>query len=222
MSARRRPSPSPLLIVSIVAAIAAIWISWHKVVRHQLMPDNFGVVESDRVYRSAQLTPRMLRAVISDHDIRTIIALNGDDEESIREAEISEELGVRRFSFNLIGDGTGDPTAYADVVRLMSEPENQPVLVHCAAGAQRTTTATLLYRHLVHGESISDNYPKMFRYDHKPGEWVLLAYLVDHLSEIEAHFDQSDAAMIALGTLPARSEPAPVTAPVSGNDAPAQ
>ena len=200
--------PAPLFVVTVIAAVAATWITWHKVVRHEVIAENFGVVDPERVFRSAQLTPRMLRDVIATHDIRTIIALNGDDRESAREADVARALGVQRYTYNLIGDGTGDPRAYADVVRLMSDPANQPVLVHCAAGAQRTTTAALLYRHFVHGEAFADTYPEMFRYDHEPDEWILLAYLTDHLDEIRARYE-ADGPVLDFDCADPSAAPAP-------------
>jgi protein tyrosine/serine phosphatase len=193
MSNRRRHFRG-LTVTLVIAMIVGGAVLWHKVLREQFFPKNFGVVEAGEIYRSGQLTPRMLREVCQERGIRTIIDLDGAEpqrpEKQIEQA-VADEMGVKRYAFSMVGDGTGDPAGFAQVVRLMADPENQPVLVHCAAGAQRTSTAVILYRHLEQGEPIAEVYPESFEYKHKPDEWVLLAYLADHLDAIRTAYDAS-------------------------------
>ncbi|MHC4908364.1 MAG: fused DSP-PTPase phosphatase/NAD kinase-like protein [Planctomycetota bacterium] len=181
-------SRRPLVIGLVAAAIGGGAVFWHKVLEEEFFPKNFGVVEEGEIYRSGQLTERMFSKVVADKGIKTVIALNGGDEVSADEAAWSKAMGVERHVFDLIGDGTGDPNGYAAVVQLMADPANQPVLVHCAAGAQRTATSVLLYHHLVEGVPLTESYPEMFDYGHKPKEWVMLAYLVDNMDVIEAAY----------------------------------
>jgi protein tyrosine/serine phosphatase len=186
-----------LIIALAVAVIAGGAVLWHKVVREQFFPKNFGVVEAGEIYRSGQLTPQVLRRVCTERQIRTIIDLDGwepERPEKRSEQRVADELGVKRYTFSMVGDGTGDPEGFAEVVRLMADPANQPVLVHCAAGAQRTSTAVILYRHLEQGEPIAEVYPESFRHKHKAGEWQLLAYLADHVDDIRAAYESSGTA----------------------------
>ncbi|MCA9292100.1 MAG: tyrosine-protein phosphatase [Phycisphaerales bacterium] len=192
------PTPSPRrrsgrvrlvpLLVASVLVIAGGAVLWHKVIRDQVMPKNFGVVAEGQIYRSGQLTPRMLEQVIESKGIRTIIALNGSethDPRIIAERAVVDGRPVTWLPFGMSGDGTGDPAEYARVVQIMNDPAAQPVLVHCAAGAQRTSVATILYRHLVQGESITEAYPESFEFKHEPEDWRLLAYLSEALPAIE-------------------------------------
>jgi hypothetical protein len=185
---------TPLLVGLAIAAIAGGAVLWHKVIRRQLFPRNFGVVVDGAIYRSGQNSPRVLRDMCDDLGIRTIIDLGGmsDASETRAERAIAADLGVRRYEFGLSGDGTGDPDKWAAVERLLADERNHPVLVHCAAGAQRTSTAVLLYRHLVEGAPITEAYPETFEYKHKPDEWILLAFLTDHLDEIKRSFETGD------------------------------
>jgi protein tyrosine phosphatase (PTP) superfamily phosphohydrolase (DUF442 family) len=195
MTRKRRGGNRRLIFIIVgVIAVAAGWRAWHKVIRYELFPRNFGVVEEGQIYRSGRLTPRMLREVCEDRNIRTIIDLTGDDgePEQIREQEEADRLGVQRVAYDLHGDGTGDPADYAEVLRIMADPDRQPVLVHCATGAQRTSAAVVLYRHLIQGRPLEEVYPESFEYKHKPDEWILLAYIAEHREEIRAALEESD------------------------------
>jgi len=176
----------PLIIALVTIVIAGGAIFWRKVVRDHVLPKNFGIVEEGEIYRSGQLTPRMLRKTVEEREIRTIIDLSHQEGSPIseREQDVADELGVRRFTFSLRGDGRGDPKDYAEVLRLMTAEENQPVLVHCAAGAQRTGVAVVLYRTLVQNEDIASVYPETFEFGHQDDEWIMLAYLADHIEAI--------------------------------------
>ncbi len=192
MSRTHRKLRVILLTLGIVA-IGALFL-WFEVVRYELTPKNFGVVEPGQIYRSGQLTERMLRHMTDEHGIKTIIAMNGDDEESVMEARVAEELGIDRFEYSLVGDGTGKPAAFGEILGIMSDERRQPVLVHCAAGAHRTTTAVILYRHLVQGVAIADAYRESFDYKHEPEEWDLLAFLAENVKKIKRAYERDAAA----------------------------
>ncbi len=185
-------SKTPLVIVVLIAIGVGGGVFWHKVVREQLFPKNFGVVAEGRVFRSGELTERMLRHVIEEHEIRTVIDLGAwspSEPEFAREQAVCEELGVTRHVFGLVGDGSGDPNRYVDALRVMTDPEAQPVLVHCAAGAQRTGGVVMMYRRLVDGQSFETAYEEAARYRHEPGkDSRLLTYLVEWADEIEDGF----------------------------------
>lgn len=119
-----------------------------------LSPKNFGVVEPGVLYRSGELTPAAMRDVVTDHGVRTIIDFGAHDLDpagEARERAVARSLGVRRVVLPLWGDGTGDPNRYADALRIIADPVSQPVLVHCAAGSERTGCMVALYRDLVQG-----------------------------------------------------------------------
>jgi tyrosine-protein phosphatase SIW14 len=139
-------------LVAAIAFLAGLFVV--QGVIPNLVPKNFGVVEEGVLYRSGELTTAALAAVVEDHAIRTVIdfgAHDNDPDDERREQRTAEVLGVERHVLNLYGDATGDPNRYAEALRLMTDPDAQPVLVHCAAGAQRTGCAVALYRSLVQG-----------------------------------------------------------------------
>lgn len=168
-----------------VVVVVLAGVVWHKVVRDELFPKNFGVVEPGVVYRSGWLTPRMLRRVVNQHGIRTVVSLATDEPESSSEREQCERLGVQRLIFPMVGDGTGEPEEVAGALAAIMDERNQPVLVHCAAGAQRTSTIAILYEHIMDHRPISEIYPESFAFHHEPSDWVLLAWLADNTARVE-------------------------------------
>lgn len=172
-----------LFIVALSALIVSGSVFFHKQIQYRIWPKNFGEVVPGKLYRAADQYPDMYRKLCTEHGIRTILDLSGEDPE---EDAVASELGIDRFQFSLVGDGTGDPALWAAALEVMTDPARQPVLVHCAAGAQRTTTAILLYRNEVEGESFREAYPESFDFRHKPDEWTLLAFLADEAPAIRA------------------------------------
>jgi protein tyrosine/serine phosphatase len=139
--------------------------------RPNLVPKNFGEVDPGKVYRSGQLTPEAFRRVVEAHHIKTIIDLgSGKDEPSVEKlnASVAASLGVRRCVGALEGDGTGNPNWYVWALRLASDPANQPVLVHCGAGSERTGMLVILYKNVHMGVKIEEGYEEAKRYRHDP------------------------------------------------------
>ncbi|USN99998.1 MAG: tyrosine-protein phosphatase [Phycisphaeraceae bacterium] len=154
-----------------MAALLA-WFAVEGVVPN-LVPKNFGVVAEGRVYRSGELTPEALRSVIESRGIRTIVdfgAFDHDPAGERREQSVADSLGVERRVLYLSGDGTGDPNRYVEALRLMTDASAQPVLVHCAAGAQRTGCAVALYRNVVEGWNDQRALDEATKYRHDPSE----------------------------------------------------
>ena len=197
-------------IITLFAIIAAIL--WHQWIKPEFLPRNFGVVQQGAIYRSAQPSPRVLRQLCAEYHIKTILDLGGAagfDRKTQAQRDVAAELGIERFEFLLPSDGTGDPEKYVRVLQLISDPKRQPVLVHCGAGAQRTSTAVILYRTLIQGMSVAEAYPESFDYKHEPDEWELLAYLADNLPRIRELYwaSRTTAAPNAAESAPTLSSP---------------
>lgn len=123
--------------------------------RHQFFPKRFGVVETGRVYRSGQISSRLIRQTLVDNHIAMVVDLTEDNpidpEEGVDEAAEQKaiaDLGIERRQHVLLADGTGDVVVYAAAVRSVVDAvaQGKPVLVHCAAGSQRTGGVIALYR----------------------------------------------------------------------------
>jgi len=147
------------VIIGVIAMVIAGIVTYDNVVKPNIFPKRFHVVEAERVYRSGALTPAALANVVEANGIRTIVDLGGFHDGSggdDLEQRTAETMGVTRYRFKLQGDATGNANHYLNTLRIMTDPENQPVLVHCAAGTERTGAAIVFYRHIVDGLTLDD------------------------------------------------------------------
>ncbi|MBX3358732.1 MAG: tyrosine-protein phosphatase [Phycisphaeraceae bacterium] len=166
----RRPGWVRWVVVAVV--IAAAWVFFDAFVRDNVFPKNFAVVEENQIYRSAALTPAATRKVHDQYHIKTIIDLGAYDKDPEGERlaqRTAEALGITRHVFRLEGDGTGNPNYYVLAERLLEDPDNRPVLVHCSAGAQRTTACIALHQYISEGKPWIDELPRARRFGHDPG-----------------------------------------------------
>lgn len=170
MAAKVSPNRFPV-IVGVVALVIAGIVTFDNVVKPNVFPKRFGEVVPGEVYRSGRLTPAALASVVERHGIRTIVDLGGFHGGSggdRLEQQTAETLGVTRYRFELKGDATGNANHYLNTLRIMTDPENHPVLVHCAAGTERTGAAIVFYRHVVEGLSLDAAIAEAERAGHNP------------------------------------------------------
>lgn len=188
-NARARAIRAALLVAAVVGAMSLLWV---KGVRPQFVPKRFDVVETGTVYRSGEATPSALRRVVKARGIRTVIDLGANEpgtEEEQSLAAAAAEAGVRRVVFDLEGDGTGNPNAYLEALRIMADPASRPVWVHCGAGTERTGIVVALYRHIVQGVPLTDGLQEAIRAGHSPRRNPRLKpVLMEWAPEIERAF----------------------------------
>ncbi len=155
---------------------------WFGVLRDNFVPKKFGTVVAGKVYRSGQISRRLIGGVIDQYHIGTIIDLNGldvSDRDQQAEIAVSASKGVEHFCFPLRGNAEGRIERYADAVETLvrSERRGVPVLVHCSAGAQRTGACVAFYRLLVRGEPAESVYAELPRYGWDPKtDQILIDY----------------------------------------------
>lgn len=110
-------------------------------------PENFATVVPGRLYRSGEVAPAQLERLQRDAGLRTVLSLlNPDTPESAAERAAAERLGLRWLNVPLTGDGASTPEQRDRIRAIVLDSANQPLLVHCAAGANRTGLAVGMYR----------------------------------------------------------------------------
>jgi protein tyrosine phosphatase len=145
------------IIVLILIVMTSIWA--YDKFKYNILPKNFGVVEEGKIYRSGQLSKTIVKKILERHSIQCVVDLSGPPGTDINnkaESEACIKLGIQRYDdFSLAGDGTGDINSYVHVLEIIHKAveNNQPVLVHCAAGAQRTGGVIACYRLLFQKKS---------------------------------------------------------------------
>ena len=179
-----------LLILSIVALSAVgVWV-WKEVLEHHLILKRFGVVEQGRIYRSGQLSAPLIKKFLTKRHIGVIVDLTTNDPnnpDQQAEKKAAAELGIEIVKLPLLrGNGTGDVNNYARAITAIAEADKKgtPVLVHCAAGAQRTGGVIAAYRLLVQKKDPAVVISEMKKYGWNPkGNPDLLPYLNNNMAD---------------------------------------
>lgn len=181
---------------------------------------NFGVVEAGHVYRAGRMTPSSLERVVREHHVKTVIDLGADPEGSDPDTAVklsAQALGLKRLTLRLEGDGTGDPNMYVEALRVLADPSNEPTLVHCGAGAQRTGAAVALYRHIVQGAPLDKAYAEAREYGHDPKKDVAMRrYLDQWADEIERAFREGGSIAPDGSIVASTTDAQPVTSGATG------
>lgn len=186
--------------------------------RRIFFPRNFGVVEEGEIYRSGQLSRFLLERTLKEHGIDLVIDLARDDADDPDEAaqrEIVKDLGIEMVQVqSLDGSGAGDPEDYVTAMKALldARARDQQVLVHCAAGSERTGALVALYRMLYQGWDGDRAYEEYLGYRASEPEVPRLSrWMREHLPRIvqrlheEGRLPEVPAALPAFG--PAAQEP---------------
>lgn len=218
------PAPRPPLwrrrSFQVSAVLVTAFLLWWTVGkgRRMFVPRNFGVVEEGRIYRSGQLSRFLLERTLEEHGIDLVIDLardDGDDADEEAQREIVKTMGLEMLQVqSLDGSGAGDPEDYVTAMKALldARAQDQQVLVHCAAGSERTGAMVALYRMLYQGWDGDRAYEEYLSYRASEPEvprlsrWMRenLPRIVQRLHE-EGRLDQVPATLPAFG--PAAQEP---------------
>lgn len=169
-NASRRKIIQIILIVAVIAG--GIWL-WEEVLEDRVIPKRWGSVVEGEIYRSGQLSAALVERTLKKHRIAVIVTLcweSPDNQDEAAEIRAADKLGIEYLRFPLSGNGTGDINHYARAVAAVVEAQRagQPVLVHCAAGAQRTGGVTAYYRLLIEKAPREDVLRELRHYGWRP------------------------------------------------------
>jgi protein tyrosine/serine phosphatase len=181
--------------------------------RYLFIKRKWGVVEEGLIYRSGQLHERLIEDALVDHGIQVVVDLSEDepdDEHEAAEREAVERLGIRKVDvLGLDGYGSGDLDGYAVALEEMvrATRERTPLLVHCAAGAQRTGGAVAFFRVLVQGWDGGRAYDEMMEYRREPDDRDRL------LEYVNANMKTLAERLVERGVIDAVPDPLPQVGP---------
>jgi protein tyrosine phosphatase (PTP) superfamily phosphohydrolase (DUF442 family) len=143
-------------------AVALSLVGVAPVAAQQASPGirNFGKV-NDNYYRGAQPEAghyRELRQI----GIKTVIDLRADSQRDARER--ARAAGLSYFNLPLAAGTPATQEQTEQFLRLVNDPANWPVYVHCDGGRSRTGALTAAYRITSDGWTADQAFAEMLRY----------------------------------------------------------
>ena len=209
---RTRGFGSPMRAALAVLAFGLVAAGAVDALEHEIRPKRLVAVEPGLLYRSGQISPRLVRGVLEELGIGKVVwMLHYDPSRASHRAEkrAIDALGIELAHFPMRGNGTGKIARYADAIAEVAEARRDgvPVLVHCAAGARRSAAVVAMYRLLVEGASPEAAYRELDRFGSRPvAESPLLPYLNEHMGELAE-------LLVERGVIDAVPQPLPLLRP---------
>ncbi|WP_329806129.1 dual specificity protein phosphatase family protein [Flavobacterium facile] len=117
---------------------------------------NFKIISEGKVYKSGVIPPDKLANFVKEHKIKSIIDLRfPGTADLVNNPEIPAELTAEKEAaakivglnyFNLGSDQVPTPENLEDFFKIMDNPANYPVLIHCFHGVGRAEMYSAIYR----------------------------------------------------------------------------
>jgi len=126
--------------------------------------ENFGQINAN-YYRGAQPDPGDY-ADLAALGVKTVIDLQEDGRANEEQFVKTAGMKFYRIPMNVHVPPTGEKLA--SFLRIVNDPANQPVYVHCAGGRHRTGVMTAVYRMTRDGWTADQAFKEMKRYDYGP------------------------------------------------------
>lgn len=131
----------------------------------QVIP-NFGVV-TPFLLRGAQPSQQGFEA-LKAAGVRTVINLRDGKKDIAAEKDAVEELGMKSVSIPLSVFKSVDEEEISKFLKVVNDPKNQPVYVHCRQGQDRCGTMVGIYRLTQQSWGASQAYQEMLKYGFHP------------------------------------------------------
>jgi len=185
MRAFRRLSVIPTSTIGIIIALAALSTAQtsQSEKSSNVQIKNFGCI-NEKFYRGAQPTEKDY-ADLAAMGVKTVIDLQREGIAS--EQSLVEGQGMKFYRIPM-SDKSRPAAEQAELfLKIVNDPENQPVFVHCAGGRHRTGAMSAIYRMTHDGWSADQAYLEMKRYDFEygMGHSPLKRYVFDFYTQIE-------------------------------------
>ena len=121
-----------------------------------VLGSNLREISPGTCYRSAQLKPQILRSVIAEKNIRSVLNLRGERKKADWYGPELAACQAAHIDHTDINIGLGElprPEAIQQLIEKL-EAGPYPMLMHCRAGADRSSLGAVLYVHLVEKKTL--------------------------------------------------------------------
>jgi len=145
--------------------------------------ENFGQMD-EKLYRGAQPTEDGYKA-LKELGITTVIDLRKDNEAYSKTTV--ESLGMKYVNIPMTGWTTKDESV-AEFLKVVNDPANGKVYLHCAAGKHRTGLAGAIYRLENYGWDYDTSYKEMKNFGYFSGFFhrKIKGYVKDYFDKFGA------------------------------------
>jgi len=157
----------------IIAALAAPAIAQSRSIDGRV---SVADVSRIRIENFGQAGPNYYRGgQPKDHDyadlaslgVKTLVNLTSDDADP-REKALAERAGMAYFQIPMTTHQAPTTAQLAEFLKIVTDPANQPVFVHCVGGRHRTGVMTAAYRMTLDGWSAQQAFAEMKQYKFGP------------------------------------------------------
>lgn len=180
---RLSPSVATLSAVLIISVISSTAAAQKDKLSSKVGIKNFGCL-NEAFYRGAQ--PREEDyADLAAMGVKTVIDLQKGGEN--REQAMVESHGMKFYRIGM-SDKSRPAAEQAELfLKIVNDPANQPVFVHCAGGRHRTGAMSAIYRMTHDGWNADQAFQEMKQYDFEygMGHQPLKHYVYDYYSRID-------------------------------------
>lgn len=117
---------------------------------------NFREIDKDKVYKSGVIPPEEIEGYVKKYNIKSIIDLRMPgtkdmvNNPEIEKEIITEEEAVKKLEginyFNVPSEQVPSKETLSQYFKIMDNPENYPVLIHCYHGEGRAPLFAALYQ----------------------------------------------------------------------------
>lgn len=139
---------------------------------------NFHIVD-DGIWRSAQPSIESI-TVMQKHGLKTIINLRADTGNHLWESGISDSLGIQYFHLPMDGREVPDTADLNEILRIIENQQNHPVMYHCLGGKDRTGIVTAIYSLKNSDIKFEEVHKEMLMYGYNEEEFPHLAEFAKH------------------------------------------
>jgi protein tyrosine/serine phosphatase len=176
-------SRSAVAITTLALALLTVGQAAQRSGSSKTSISNFGCI-NENFYRGAQPKRTDYENLVA-MGVKTVIDLQKDGERN--EQRLVEAAGMKFFRIGL-SDSSWPSRANADqFLKIVNDPANQPVFVHCHSGRHRAGIMTAIYRMTHDGWSADQAYAEMKQYGFEKGfgHGSLKDYVFDFYAGIE-------------------------------------
>jgi protein tyrosine/serine phosphatase len=157
--------PAQANSAEVIAPLPTVSTSATAQVLNQVIT-NFGVV-TPFLMRGAQPTQEGF-AALKSAGVKTVINFRDGKKDIENETGVVEALGMKSVSIPLSALKSVKDEEIVHFLKIVNDPEQQPVFVHCRQGQDRAGTMVGIYRLTQQNWTASDAYKEMLRFGFHP------------------------------------------------------